>query len=199
MAVLTTLLSGCAHRTTLTDAVRLYDAGREDRAIAACEEELARWETVDPAVTAALPEALDAIERATASDLLFLVDANEDSRPARPRDALRVEGLAAGGGPGGGLRAMAADLLSDAALRVLRAAKQAAALGERRLVPHLILTVYDHHALPGPAGPLAPWPSEVRVLAVKTVAMASLRSILRPAPETTPEPAEDSPGPPVLE
>ncbi len=188
-------LAGCAKRTTLNDALALWQAGREEAVVAACEEELARWRAADAEVAAALPAALADLEAMVADDPLLLTEeeaageaapAAEGGGPNDPTTALRQRGIDLYTGEEGAaaLRALAEDLFSDSPLRIVRATEQVAELRLRRLVPHLVANVYSPRPLDGDPGALAPHPLAVRMLAVKVWETRAVRAVLlgRPAP-----------------
>ena len=178
----TLLPYGCVSRATLPETLHLLRAGRTGAVLAECEAEETRWREANPDTAAAVPAAIALVERAVADDALLLDESphgglEAGGRPGLARE-LRESGLSAGGGPGRALRALAADLLSDAPLRILRAAQQAAELRSRRLAPHLVANIYSDRLLEGAAGPLDGVSLGVRMLTVKRWCLRALRRVL---------------------
>ena len=173
------LLAGCAPRVTLTDTLSLHQAGHYRDVLAACEDELSRWRAADAAVAAEEAAALTVLDQAFADELV-LSPIEDGFGAAAAREALATEALTAGGGGGGALRLLAEDLLSDAPLRIVRAAHDAAELGLSRLAPHLIAALYAQKPLDGVPGPLRAFPVGVRMLATKSYVVRSLRRLLVP-------------------
>lgn len=174
--------TSCAARPTLPETLHHFRVGDDATVVAHCESEAARWRAANPDQTTELPGALAAVEEALGDDGLLSDEAPDVALTPEGRDdlarQLREGGLEAGGGPGVALRRLAADLLSDAPVRIIRAAEQVAELGLRRLVPHLVANVYSDRPLRGTPGPLGRFSLGVRMLAVKTWCVRAVRRML---------------------
>jgi hypothetical protein len=194
------LPAACAKRATLNDALGAWQAGRHEAVVAACEDELARWEAAQPDVTAALPAALADVRALLADDPLLQTEDEAAGRapppvpgraPSDPAAALRARGIelfSEESRGGDALRALADDLFSDSPLRILRATEQVTELSLRRLVPHLVANVYSPRPLTGDPGALATHEVAVRMLAVKAWQARAVRTVLLGAPAPPPAP-----------